>query len=95
MPQSKEKLDAQHKWAIFTYFTQLFEFQPTLNIAYLVINKVLNTLQHALGRKQGCTVSWLDLYDMKFLLNHIMPKIVSEYDQEIPQSKTADQPMAS
>ena len=25
---------------------------------------------------------------------HCLPKIVSEYDQEIPQSQTADNPMA-
>ena len=26
--------------------------------------------------------------------NFVLPKIVSEYDQEIPQSQTADMPMA-
>ena len=28
------------------------------------------------------------------LFEHVKPKIVTEYDQEIPQSQTADKPMA-
>ena len=31
---------------------------------------------------------------LKSSKQHFLPKIVSEYDQEIPQSHTADNPMA-
>ena len=31
---------------------------------------------------------------LKYILKVILLKIVSEYDQEIPQSQTADNPMA-
>ena len=40
---------------------------------------------------------YLDTYhsSLQFLQNiSLLPKIVSEYDQEIPQSQTADNPVA-
>ena len=38
--------------------------------------------------------SMLNLTEKKISTNHIKTKIVSEYDQEIPQSQSADNPMA-
>ena len=34
------------------------------------------------------------IYIICHLIFYFIPKIVSEYDQEIPQSQTADKPMA-
>ena len=47
--------------------------------------------------KAQATLSRLDNFHIPklFFFIFIVPCIVSEYDQEIPQSQTADKPMAS
>ena len=55
------------------------------------VNGQPNNHAQACHRRMQC---FLSTVPFTLLSNNLSPKIVSEYDQEIPQSQTADNPVA-